>query len=122
MTSRKITKQLITKQDLALGRGKVTQERGGIPYELNRINGDELSVLAKGSTVPRDLAERFSDVVNVKDFGAKGDGVTDDTAALVAARNHINANKGGVLYFPYTKDAYTFTNHKEGSDTSYYGK
>ena len=25
-----------------------------------------------GSTEPRDLRERFADVVNVKDFGAKG--------------------------------------------------
>lgn len=37
--------------------------------------------------------------VNVKDFGAVGDGVTDDTAAIVAAYNSIAAT-GGTLYFP----------------------
>ena len=36
---------------------------------------------------------------SVKDFGAVGDGVTDDSAAIKAACEFINSN-GGILYFP----------------------
>lgn len=38
--------------------------------------------------------------VNVKDFGAVGDGITDDTTAIKNAVKEIN-QKGGTLYFPY---------------------
>jgi hypothetical protein len=41
--------------------------------------------------------------VNVKAYGAKGDGVTDDTAAIQAA---INALTAGVVYFPPSTSGY----------------
>jgi hypothetical protein len=57
------------------------------------------TVTATGSTTARTLANRFADVVNVKDFGAVGDGVTDDTAAIQAAITYANG-LGGTVYFP----------------------
>ena len=40
------------------------------------------------------------DVVSVKDFGAVGDGTTNDTAAIQNAINAVIVNGGGTVYFP----------------------
>ncbi|MDD2485353.1 MAG: glycosyl hydrolase family 28-related protein [bacterium] len=40
-----------------------------------------------------------ADVYNVKDYGAVGDGITDDTSALQTALNAVPEN--GTLYIPY---------------------
>ena len=59
------------------------------------------TVTATGSTTARSLANRFADVVNVLDYGATGDGVTDDTNAIQAAinsgANHIFIPEGTYL-------------------------
>ena len=46
-----------------------------------------------------DLTHR---VLNVKAFGAKGDGTTDDTAAIQAAISACVANGGGTVFLPST--------------------
>ena len=63
---------------------------------VGAMNGS--SVTATGSTTARTLANRFADVVNVKDFGAVGDGVADDTAAIQAAVNSLATS--GIIFIP----------------------
>lgn len=51
------------------------------------------------AAVARTLANRFADVVNVKDFGAVGDGATDDTSNIKSAIQYCSTNKKR-LYIP----------------------
>lgn len=53
--------------------------------------GDETPVIAEGSNAIRPLGERFSDVLSVKDFGAVGDGVTDDTPVFKTIESKVNS-------------------------------
>ena len=61
--------------------------------------------------VPRTVESKLRDVVSVKDFGAVGDGVADDTAAI---QNAVNAAAGGQVYCPegtYLTGALTIPNN-----------
>jgi hypothetical protein len=61
--------------------------------------GDAL-VTATGSTTARDLQSRFAQVFNVKDYGAVGNGSTDDTTAIQAAITAAMTAGGGLVYIP----------------------
>lgn len=52
------------------------------------------------STVERSLQNRISDVLSVMDFGAVGDGATDDSAALNAAFTQAALTSGTLLIIP----------------------
>lgn len=48
----------------------------------------------------RSLRSIINDLINVRDFGAKGDGVTDDTTAIQNAINEAQTRTGAEVYFP----------------------
>ena len=85
----------------SVSNGQLTYSPGNITvtlldsYQQYIGDGSQLSVLAAGSDTPRTLADRFADVINVKDFGAVGDGVTDDTQAI---QNALDSGKN--IYIP----------------------
>lgn len=70
------------------------------------ISGDAsgATVLATGSTTARTLATRGAEVFNVRDWGCKQDGSTDDYAALnacvAAAGAAASATGNATIYFP----------------------
>lgn len=47
-----------------------------------------------------DLRYEGEQIANVKDYGAVGDGTTDDTVAIQAALDSLNTTRGGIVYFP----------------------
>lgn len=53
------------------------------------------SVTSDGSTTSRTLKDRFADIINVKDFGAKGDGIENDTIPVQKA-----IDTGKAVFFP----------------------
>ena len=54
---------------------------------------------ADGSLAPAVLLDKSGQVFNVKAYGAKGDGTTDDTSSIQTALNA--ANSGAVVFMPY---------------------
>lgn len=53
----------------------------------------DYGILAKGTTAPRSLYDRFSDSIKLKDFGAVGDGEKDDTQALLNAASAVSGKR-----------------------------
>jgi hypothetical protein len=69
-----------------------------LPDATTPLTGNEVIPLDQNGITKKAPAAFISPVVSVKAYGAVGDGVTDDTAAIQAAINSLTS--GGALYFP----------------------
>jgi len=77
-------------------------------FLVNERNVDSDTVLASNVTytpagsgaATTDVQTKLRESVSVKDFGAVGDGVTDDTAAIQAALTWSTSNRNHSIFFP----------------------
>lgn len=73
-------------------------DASGSPTAVSSTDMSGTTVTPTGATVAVSLAERFSRIRHVEDFGATGNGSTDDTAAFVAAATSLAGNGGTIQY------------------------
>jgi len=91
----------LTLPDALTRAGQLVQfDSSGNVVTADAANDSSGNVTSTGSTTPRTHAQRWAERRNVLDFGAVGDGVTDDSAEIQAAIDAAEADGGGTVYFP----------------------
>lgn len=99
--------------ETSVPRVRVTQSDGTVISDDDPfgIASETLTYTPNGTgAVSRTAAQVFAERISVKDYGAKGDGATDDTAAIVRAITYaatLAGNHPVAVYFPAGDYLYT---------------
>lgn len=80
------------RQEVSAMQGQVTQNKNNIAGLKQQVSAVQGQVTQNKNDIADEIASRKKVYVTYKDFGAKLDGVTDDSAAIVAAHNYANTN------------------------------
>ena len=92
---------VVTTVTVVLDSGSVTNSLTSCNYGIISTDNTSIGFLQTGTGAKgRSLNDKLCDVVSVKDFGATGDGSTDDTNAIQVGIDAIAEVDGAYLYFP----------------------
>ncbi len=88
--------------------GLGSQPYGNVPATALDQNFADATNYPNSTAPIRSLANKAADIISVKDAGALGNGVFDDTVAIQTAINSLPSTGGGI-YLPQSASAYNLT-------------